>query len=68
MSPIDSAGILHVKNGCKAIAKRKCGSGESSGVASPIYKQASLAGRLMTDFEIGLISGINNIITGLVTC
>ena len=33
--------------GCKAIAKRKCGSG---GVASPIYKQASLMGRLTRPF------------------
>ena len=44
-------GLLHTpakyeKNlpyGCEAIAKRKCG---SSGVASPIHKQASLAGCL----------------------
>ena len=44
-------GLLHTPTkyeenppyGCEAIAKRKCGSG---GVASPIYKQASLVGRL----------------------
>ena len=49
-------GLLHTpakyeKNppyGWKAIAKRKCGSG---GVASPIYKQASLAGRLIKQEE-----------------
>ena len=33
--------------GCKAIAKRKCGSGGSDGVAFPIYKQASLMGCLV---------------------
>ena len=30
-----------------AIAKTKCGSGGAGGLASPIYKQASLAGRLI---------------------
>ena len=48
-------GLLHTpakyeKNppyGCKAIAKRKCGSGSSGGVASPIYKQVSLVGYLI---------------------
>ena len=50
--PKNFPGLLHTsgkyeKNppyGCKAIAKRNCGSG---GVASPIYKQESLAGRLI---------------------
>ena len=46
-------GLLHTPakyeknppNGCEAIAKRKC---ESDGVVSPIYKQASREGRLIT--------------------
>ena len=51
-------GLLHTpakyeKNppyGCEAIVERKCGSGESGGVASPIYKQASLAGLLIKQY------------------
>ena len=47
-------GLLHTpakyeKNppyGCEAIVKRKCRSGSSGGSASPIFKQASLTGRL----------------------
>ena len=35
---------------CEAIAKRKCGSGGPGGVVSPIYKQASLVGRLNNNF------------------
>ena len=58
-------GLLHTpakyeKNppyGCEAIAKRKCGSG---GVASPIYKQASLARRLI---KIWLAKGLGIIST-----
>ena len=36
--------------GCKATAERKCGSGGSCRVTSPIYKQVSLAGCLNTYF------------------
>ena len=35
------------------MAKRKCGSGGSGGVASPIYKQASVTGRLIQLHFIG---------------
>ena len=34
------------------IAKTKCGSGGAGGLASPIYKQASLAGRLITPLSM----------------
>ena len=54
--PKNFPGLLHTpakyeKNppsACEAIAKKKCRSSESGGVASPVYKQVSLAGRLIT--------------------
>ena len=35
----------------KLLKKRKCGSSESGGVASPMYKQESLAGHLITEMH-----------------
>ena len=50
--------------GCVAIAKKKCGSGRSGGsggVASPIYKQASLVGRLNLKYISGWLQQITTV-------
>ena len=41
--------------GCEAIVKRKCRASGSSGVASPIYKQASPVGRFNILSNFGMI-------------